>query len=204
MKQILFVSDNKDSEYLSFIDKYLTYKNRWDTFVADMRREFKATKILFPLYDKDNKEGLESIEYTIQNMLVEYDTELTTEAKILMGLQIYSVTEQAKENKVSYVYKVRNYINNPIINKYISIVEDTMYPVYYLFSFLGYPAMLMSSIFGRVFIVLPEIALHNKEMRLSFMYDEDNDILLHEPNIPHFIKQQEVIDGTEYMDKEST
>lgn len=204
MKQILFVSDNKDSEYLSFIDKYLTYKNRWDTFVADMRREFKATKILFPLYDKNNKEGLESIEYTIQNMLVEYDTELTTEAKILMGLQIYSVTEQAKENKVSYVYKVRNYINNPIINKYISIVEDTMYPVYYLFSFLGYPAMLMSSIFGRAFIVLPEIALYNKEMRLSFMYDEYNDILLHEPNIPHFIKQQEVIDGTEYMDKEST
>lgn len=204
MKQILFISDNKDSEYLSFIDKYLTYKNRWDTFVTDMRREFKATKILFPLYDKDNKEGLESIDYAMQNMLVEYDTELTPEAKILMGLQVYSVTEHTKENKVSYVYKIRNYINNPIINKYISIVEDTMYPVYYLFNFLRYPAMLMSSIFGRVFIVLPEIALYNKEMRLSFMYDEDNDILLHEPSIPHFIKQQEVIDGTEYVDKEST
>lgn len=45
MKQILFISDNKDSEYLSFIDKYLTYKNRWDTFVTDMRRELSLIHI---------------------------------------------------------------------------------------------------------------------------------------------------------------
>lgn len=193
MIELIYVVNKEADEYKEFIPEYLLTKNKWDLFFKNISREFNTNNLRIPLLDSTENipDTYNCIDMVLSNIILTYDTELPIESKILLGLELLSKIDNSNIG-TEYTYKVRNYITNPKICKYLPILDKvTQVPTIMLYKFIGNCTLLISNSVGRISVVTPSVTLDkNNNMKLTFRYKENGNIdefIIKEPIVPKYV-----------------